>query len=402
MEKHVETIHIFYCYDDKDKVFVDDLEKHLVPLKQSLNIHTWWEALIRGGADRKQELNKQLEQANIVLLLVSPDFLASAHCDEIWQQTLKLQKENKIFALIPIRIRPVELEYVEGMSGLQALPKYGSSISGARNKDKIWLDVRRGIVEVIEQFRSQPQQLEDVREGFLFLGFAPLNGYRWDYDLRLAPGFVMSTDLPEAPWLVSEAIGREEISRRYSLFREENVLRKFANLPQTTDAIKQFADQYGELGTSVFLYYPGPASILWSGEALQFWVNEISEMHLLVTVWEMIQSGQIEKLTEHILWKLDTKCVAFVWKYPNGAQKSKVIAASENIRPSLFYQFEWGEVIKPALYYLSNEVEEKLKGHVNPTLSLAQRKLYMVPDSLLSALYVLLLLEVHAYEIEHG
>lgn len=47
-----------------------------------------------------------------------------------------------------------------------------------------------------------------------------------------------------------------------------------------------------------------------------------------------------------------------------------------------------------------NEIEEKLKGHVNPTFSLALQKIYMVPDSLLSALFVLLLLEIQDHPIE--
>ena len=68
--------------------------------------------------------------------------------------------------------------------------------------------------------------------------------------------------------------------------------------------------------------------------------------------------------------------------------------------PALFYQFEWGEVIRPALSFLLNEIQQKLEGHVNPKLFPAQQKTYMVPDSLLSALYVLLLLEIQDHTIE--
>lgn len=403
MEEQVEEACLSYCYARKDKPYLDTLEKHLIPLKQPLTISTWWEDLIEGGAHREQEINKHLEAANIILLLVSADFLASSHCREILQRAMALHKEEKIAHIVPILIRPVDLKHDNILDGLQSLPKDGTSISESRNKDKAWIEVRRGIVEVIEKFRSQPRQPADVRDGFIFLGYAPVNGYRWDDDLRPAPGLGQPTDLPEAPWLVSEAIGISQISRRYSIFREKNVLRDFAGLSPDTSAIKQFADKYGELGNSVFLYYPKkvgqPDCILWSGEPLHLWTDEIREMHILVTLWEMIQHKQVEKLKEHIIWSLDTMSVIFTWKFPDGKQRVAVIA-SEKIRPVLFYQLEWGEVCKPALYYLSQEIEEKLGGHVNPSLSLAERKLYMKPDSLLSALYVLLLLEMKTHDMK--
>ena len=406
MEKQVEVVNLFYCYDRvnrKDKAFLADLEKHLIPLKGPLKITTWWEDMILGGADWKHEINKQLEESNIILLLVSPDFLASSHCRMIQQQAMELRKANKIFDVIPLLIRPVDLEH-ETIRELQSLPKNGLSISECKDKDKAWLEVRREIVEVVDKFRSQPQQLSDVREGFMFIGLYPINGYRWDTDLRPAPGLVKKENMPDAPWLVSEAVGRPEISQRYSIFREKKVLRDFAKLFPTLEAIKQFADSYGHLGNLVPLYYPDkvgqPDSILWSGEALQFWLNEIGEMNILVTLWEMIQNRQIEALREHIIWKLDPTSVLFVWRSSSGTIRRGTVIASEKISPALFYQLERGEVIKPALYFLCNEIHKRLEGHVNPTFFLAQQKTYMIPDSLLSALYILLLMEVQEHSVE--
>jgi hypothetical protein len=166
---------------------------------------------------------------------------------------------------------------------------------------------------------------------------------------------------------------------------------------------KQFADRYGHLGELVPLIYPDkvgqPDSILWAGEALPFWVNEIEEMNFLLSLWKMIQNRDIETLKKYIIWKQDPESVIFVRMSSDGTLKRGSVIASEQISPSLFYQLEWGEVIKPALYFLSNEIEQKLNGHVNPTFFLAQ-KACMVPDSLLSALYVLLLLEIQNHPIE--
>jgi hypothetical protein len=267
-----------------------------------------------------------------------------------------------------------------------------------------WLEVQREIVEVVNEYFTQPQEASDVRDGFMFIGLYPTNKFRWDTQLRPAPGLVEQADIPDSPWLVSEAVGKPEPIRRYALFREKTILRDFTTLSPTTDAIKEFADRYGHLGELVPLIYPEkigqPESILWAGEALQFWVEQIDEMKRLVTVWDMVQNRQIEALKELVIWESDPGRVFILWRSSDGTFKRGTAIASEKLLPTLFYQFKWGEVIRPALSFLTNEIQQKLRGHVNPTLILAQQKTYLVPDSLLSALYVLLLLEIQDHAIE--
>lgn len=236
-------------------------------------------------------------------------------------------------------------------------------------------------------------------------GQYPTNGYRWDHDLHPAPGLVTQEKLPDAPWLVSQAVGTLELSQRYSIFAEKHVVRDFAKLSPTEEAIKHFADSHGHLADAdlVPLYYPEkvgqPDSILWVGESLHFWLEEIEKMNMLVVVWEMIQNRQLEALQAHIIWRLDPIGVLFVWKSHKSA-KGAVIASKE-ISPELFYQWRWGEVIRPALHYLCTEINTQLAGHVNPTLfSSRKMDMYMVPDSLRSAMYVLLSMEVREHPIE--
>ena len=239
----------------------------------------------------------------------------------------------------------------------------------------------------------------------MFIGLYSTNGYRWDHDLRPAPGLVKQENIPDAPWLVSQAIGILELSQRYSIFEEKNVLRDFAKLSPTAEAIKQFADSHGHLAGAdlIPLYYPHkvgqPDSILWAGESLQFWLEEIEEMSILVTLWEMIQNRQIEALKEHIIWKLDPVGVLFVWK--SHSRKKGTVITSKQISPELFNQWKWGEVIRPALHYLCTQINARLKGHINPTLFLSPKmEMYLAPDSLRSALYILLSMEVREHPIE--
>lgn len=57
--------------------------KHLGLLKWQGLISPWYNRQILPGANRAEEIDQHIEQASIILLLVSTDFLASDYCYEI-------------------------------------------------------------------------------------------------------------------------------------------------------------------------------------------------------------------------------------------------------------------------------------------------------------------------------
>jgi TIR domain len=97
MEEQLEIVKLFYCYDRKDKSSLLELEKHLKPLKEKLNFTTWWDEMMSGGTNQKDEIDTQLKESNIVLLFVSSDSLASIECRMIQQQAMELYKAEKNF-----------------------------------------------------------------------------------------------------------------------------------------------------------------------------------------------------------------------------------------------------------------------------------------------------------------
>ncbi len=409
MTKRAKRVTIFYCYHPIDKLFRDDLAISLTLLKRSGQVDTWSEDQILGGADLEHEIEQHLRESDIVLLLMSPEFLASDHCQIIKKQAVELREANKISSVIPILLRPSIWEQdTIGKLNIQPLPKDRRPISMWENRDEAFKHMAEEIKKVVESLLNQPQQ-SDVREGFRFIGHYPTNGYRWDSDLRPAPGLVNLRNMPDAPWLVSQAVGILELNQGYSIFDKRNTVRDFTKLSPTAEAIKQFADNHGHLANDdlVPLYYPEkvgrPDSILWAGESLQFWLEEIEEMNILVTLWDLIQKRQIEALQEHIIWRKDPLGVLFTWKGRYGS-RGTVIGSEKLLLPGeLFYQWKWGEVVRPALHYLCSKIETQLNGHVNVTPTIfpdGKIEIEMVPDSLRAALYVLLLMEVRERPIE--
>ena len=69
-----QVIEVFFSYAHKDINLRNELEKHLTILKRHGYIKTWHDRNIVPGEVWEFEINKYLERANIILLLISPDF----------------------------------------------------------------------------------------------------------------------------------------------------------------------------------------------------------------------------------------------------------------------------------------------------------------------------------------
>ena len=70
-------IAIFYAYAPEDTSWALELEKHLTLLQRQQLITTWHPRLIRAGEDWQQVVDAHIQRASVILLLISPDFLAS-------------------------------------------------------------------------------------------------------------------------------------------------------------------------------------------------------------------------------------------------------------------------------------------------------------------------------------
>ena len=73
---------VFISYSHKDAGALDRLHTHLAMLHRDGQIEAWYDREILAGADVDQEIIERLEASELILLLVSPDFLASDYCYE--------------------------------------------------------------------------------------------------------------------------------------------------------------------------------------------------------------------------------------------------------------------------------------------------------------------------------
>ena len=146
-------VEIFFSYSHKDTVLRDKLAKQLAHLKQQGLITEWHDREIEAGRDWVYEVDTHLRTAHIILLLISPDFLASDYCYRV-EMTKALQRhENGEAVVIPVILRPAPWMDTP-LSKLQALPQGGKPITRWSNQDEAFLEVAQGIQKVIQRLTA--------------------------------------------------------------------------------------------------------------------------------------------------------------------------------------------------------------------------------------------------------
>lgn len=155
--KKQRAIQIFCCYAHEDDRLLEKLKTHLKPQQRQGLIHIWHDRDIRAGAEWEKEIEQELNKAQVVLLLVSPDFVASDYCyNTEMQQVLERHARGEIHA-IPIILRPTDWR-ITPLGKLPALPKDGKPITTWSNSDNAYLDVVTGIRTIVETHFTQQQQ----------------------------------------------------------------------------------------------------------------------------------------------------------------------------------------------------------------------------------------------------
>jgi hypothetical protein len=78
-----QPIDIFFSYSREDKRLRDKLDVHLSSLKRRGVISSWHDRQIVAGSEWEEEIDRHMRTADIILLLVSSDFVNSKYCYEI-------------------------------------------------------------------------------------------------------------------------------------------------------------------------------------------------------------------------------------------------------------------------------------------------------------------------------
>src|SRR5256886_17213924 len=104
------------------------------PAQASRRFSDWHDREITAGSEWANQISEHLESAQIILLLISPDFLASDYCHDVEMTRAMERHNNKEARVIPIILRPVDWEGAP-FSKLQCLPRNAEPVNPCKNED---------------------------------------------------------------------------------------------------------------------------------------------------------------------------------------------------------------------------------------------------------------------------
>jgi internalin A len=144
---------LFYSYSHKDEELRNQLETHLKLLQRQQVIAPWHDRMIDAGEEWRGQISDKLERADLILLLISPDFIASDYCYDK-EMTVALQRQDANEArVIPVIVRDVSWSKAQ-FARLQAMPRDGKAVTLWSDRDTAWRNVAEGIERVAEELRK--------------------------------------------------------------------------------------------------------------------------------------------------------------------------------------------------------------------------------------------------------
>jgi hypothetical protein len=153
-ERKPAALQMFVSYSHHDEPLKNDLVKHLEPLKRLNLIEAWHDRKISAGDKWEAAIGDALAKADIILLLISIDFINSKYCYDIEMETALERERKGEVVVIPVIARSCMWRSSE-FARLQATPTDGKAISSWPDKDEALTIVAEKIREVAERLLDE-------------------------------------------------------------------------------------------------------------------------------------------------------------------------------------------------------------------------------------------------------
>lgn len=128
-----EAIRISISYSYKDDALKQELEKRLAFLEREGLITVWHNCNIQAGQEWAKEIDRHLNTAQIIILLISPDFIQSDHYYSTEMMLAMKKNSRREVHVILIILRPVDWESTP-FSKLQVLPTNKKPVTKWKNR----------------------------------------------------------------------------------------------------------------------------------------------------------------------------------------------------------------------------------------------------------------------------
>jgi tetratricopeptide (TPR) repeat protein len=142
-------VEVFYSSAEVDVPLLEQLEHHLSVLRHEGLITTWHQRQIAAGSDWQVELDQHLNTASLILLLISPDFLASNYQYGVELQRAMQRHDANEVRVIPIVVRDCDWKGAP-FGRLQVVPRDGKPVTSWHNRDEAFAEIAKEIRATLE------------------------------------------------------------------------------------------------------------------------------------------------------------------------------------------------------------------------------------------------------------
>src|SRR5271157_1138069 len=145
---------VFISYSHRDRRFLDELLTHLKPLSRAIRVSWWSDREIQPGMNWPEQIRTARASANVAVMLVTKDFLASDFISDQELGPLLKEAERGGVQILWVRVRACS--YAETPLGnYQALIPPNKPLAEMRDRDKAWVQVCEGIKNALESFNTE-------------------------------------------------------------------------------------------------------------------------------------------------------------------------------------------------------------------------------------------------------
>src|SRR5205085_5737507 len=137
-----------YSYAPEDEELLDELKEHLAPLRIQGLIREWDKRNVVAGHDWQQVASQHLEAAELIILLVSASYLASADYEREGLRAIARYRAGEA-QVVPVIAR-ASLWRATELAELKVLPAGGHTVTGLPSRDLAWTEVAQGIQQLLE------------------------------------------------------------------------------------------------------------------------------------------------------------------------------------------------------------------------------------------------------------
>jgi hypothetical protein len=162
-------LHIFCGYAHEDKALCEQLKTALAVFTRQDAVSIWHDGDLLPGDQWEREIERELNTADIILLLISPAFIDSNYCWSKEMQWAITRSMTGTARVVPILGRPTSGWKTTFLGKLQALPTNVKPITLWKNRDEAFADIAQDLRNVIDWM--QPQDRYPVKEYVIELRF---------------------------------------------------------------------------------------------------------------------------------------------------------------------------------------------------------------------------------------